>query len=385
MTSRAALREGRPPFFRSGMTSGTSLTKYDAACRALAEAIAVDEVVAIRDEAAQLAAAARVANNHQAEADAVAIRMRATRRLGQLMQAQKESVGFNQGAAGGGKKNGPRGSLVNPRDLRPTLASQGIDKHLAHQARVLSAPSEADFEELVADAHDKVARAVRNTVREIEIEQERETYRARTYQGGTVASLEALVASGFSAGVIYADPPWTFHTYSGKGKQRSAERHFDVMSLDDIKALPIGTLAAANCTLLLWSVWPELPGALDVIAAWGFQYQTAGFVWVKQNASGDGVFTGMGYHTRANTEPCLLATRGSPLRLAADVHQVVMTPVGEHSEKPEEVARRVERLYPGPYLELFARKPRDGWTTWGNEIAPPDPLDIPPCLRRTAP
>jgi hypothetical protein len=81
----------------------------------------------------------------------------------------------------------------------------------------------------------------------------------------------------------------------------------------------------------------------------------------------------MGYSTRANTEYVLLAKRGSPLRLNADVHQVVMSPVLAHSEKPEEVARRIERLYPGPYLELFARKPRDGWTTWGNEIPPPHP------------
>jgi len=92
-------------------------------------------------------------------------------------------------------------------------------------------------------------------------------------------------------------------------------------------------------------------------------------LWVKQNPNGEGLFTGMGYHTRANTEPCLLATRGSPLRLANDVHQVVMAPrIGEHSAKPEEVAQRIERLYPGPYLELFARKPREGWTTWGNEV-----------------
>jgi N6-adenosine-specific RNA methylase IME4 len=87
---------------------------------------------------------------------------------------------------------------------------------------------------------------------------------------------------------------------------------------------------------------------------------------------GDGLHWGTGCHTRANTEPCLLALRGSPLRLAKDVHQVVVAPVGAHSAKPEEVARRIERLYPGPRLELFARKPRIGWTTWGNEVPPPD-------------
>ena len=88
---------------------------------------------------------------------------------------------------------------------------------------------------------------------------------------------------------------------------------------------------------------------------------------------------------------CFIATKGSPQRLAHDVHQVVMAPVGEHSEKPEEVRRLIERLFPGPYLELYGRKPAPGWTVWGNEIpradfgAPtvPDHLSIPDFLRRT--
>ena len=151
-------------------------------------------------------------------------------------------------------------------------------------------------------------------------------------------------------------------------------------------------LAADDCALLLWAVWPELDGARDVIRAWGFEYKTCGLLWVKLNPNGEGLFTGMGYHTRANTEPCLLATRGSPRRLANDVHQVVMAPFREHSKKPEEVARRIERLYPGPYLELFARgEARPNWTVWGNEargaaeISEPRLPPIPDFLRRPLP
>ena len=363
------------------------LALYDAACRALAEAKAVDEVMAIRGEAAQLAAAARVANNHQAEADAVALRMRATRRLGQLMQAQKESVGLASAGEHGGRRQ-IDGSRANPSIPRPTLAMQGIGKHLAHQARVLSAPSDEAFESTVADVHDKVARAVRNAVREIEIKQGREPYAARIHQGGTVADLKALAASGKKFGGICVDPPWSFEVYSGKGKQKSAERHYDVMSLDDIKALPIADLAATDCALFLWGVWPRLPDALDVTAAWGFEFKTAAYVWVKQNRSGEGLLTGMGFWTRANSEPCLLATRGSPLRLAADVHQVILSPVREHSRKPDEVRSRIERLVAGPYLELFGREQAPGWTVWGNEIPSPtdapadDGLDLPRFLDR---
>jgi N6-adenosine-specific RNA methylase IME4 len=362
------------------LKGGTTLAIYDAACRALAEAVRVDEILQIRDVARQLEACARVAKNRNAEADAVALRLRAVRRLGQLLQAQKETVGFNRGAAGGGKKSGPRGSLINPRDLRPTLASQGIDKALAQQARVLGALSDEKFWTVVDHARDKVNRAERNAVREVEIEQERESYRARTEQGGTVEDLEALAVSGFRAGVICPDFPWEFEAYSRKGNQRSAERHYDTWRQERVMATTplIRQLAADDCALLLWAVWPRHPDALEVIEACGFEYKSAGFIWVKTTPSAEVIkLDGKGLHwgkgitgTRSNTEVCLLATRGSPRRLAEDVHQVVIAPVGEHSAKPDEVYRRIERLYPGPYLELFARKPRPHWTCWGDEIAP---------------
>jgi hypothetical protein len=128
------------------------LVKYDAACRAIAAARSVDEVKDIRDKAIAMRAYAKQAKNRDLEADAVEIRLRATRRLDQLRQGQKETIGLNQGAAGGGKKASPRGLLINPRDLRPTLASQGIDKNLAQQARVLGAVSDERFEAIITDA-----------------------------------------------------------------------------------------------------------------------------------------------------------------------------------------------------------------------------------------
>jgi N6-adenosine-specific RNA methylase IME4 len=100
---------------------------------------------------------------------------------------------------------------------------------------------------------------------------------------------------------------------------------------------------------------------LKVFEAWGFMPCTFGFDWVKTNAD-DSLYTGAGYYTLSNSEVCLLALKGSPLRLATDVHQVVMAPAGEHSEKPEEVRRGIARLFPGPYLELYGRKPEPAWT-----------------------
>ncbi len=188
-------------------------------------------------------------------------------------------------------------------------------------------------------------------------------------EGCTVEDLDLLVNAAQRFGVIYADPPWEFKVYSGKGKARSADRHYETQGLDWIKSLPVEKLAADDCALFLWAVMPELPGALDVIRAWGFEYKTVAFTWIKQvSLENRDLFWGMGYWTRANAEVCLLATRGSPKRQAKDVHQVIMSPVGEHSRKPDEASVRIERLLNGPYLELFARRPMPGWTVWGNQI-----------------
>ncbi|MGH7030677.1 MAG: MT-A70 family methyltransferase [Stellaceae bacterium] len=174
--------------------------------------------------------------------------------------------------------------------------------------------------------------------------------------------------------VIYADPPWTFSTYSRKGKGRSAEAYYDCMSLADIKALPVADWAADDCVLLLWITDPLLQMAFEVIRAWGFTYKTVGFYWAKLNKSAAptvyhdaSFFTGLGFWTRANPELCLLATRGHPRRRRADVRKLIVSPRREHSRKPDEAYQRIEALCGGPYLEMFARAARPGWDRWGAE------------------
>lgn len=337
----------------------SELVRYDAACRALAAAVAVDEVKEIRNQAMAMRLYAKQAKNRQLEADAFEIRLRAERRVGDMMASEPK--------APGGKPYQATGVSRAP---VATLAEAGIDKSLAKRARQLHAIPADEFERVILEGREAVERgAERQVLKAVEIAAAREDYDARKEQGATVESLHALAVDRRKFSVIYADPPWSFHTYSGKGKQRSAERHYDTASLSDIGSLPIEQLAADDCALFLWAVMPELPGALEVIKAWGFEYTTAAFVWIKQNRSGEGIFTGMGYWTRANAEVCLLATRGSPMRLDMGVHQVVSAPVAEHSRKPEEVRTRIQRLLAGPYLELFGRRPVDGWTVWGNEVS----------------
>ncbi len=136
--------------------------------------------------------------------------------------------------------------------------------------------------------------------------------------------------------VIYADPPWRYKVYSKKGLGRSAESHYPTMSLEDIKALPIGELAAKDCALFMWITFPCMQEAFQVLEAWGFEYKTTAFVWIKQNRVSDSLFWGMGYWTRANAELCILATKGHPKRASPGVHQVIMSHIEEHSKKPEE-------------------------------------------------
>lgn len=175
-------------------------------------------------------------------------------------------------------------------------------------------------------------------------------------------------------GAILADPPWSYQVWSEKGTGRSAEQHYSTMSAEDITAMPVADLAADDCVLFLWVTWPCLKQGVDLIEHWGFTYKTCAFDWMKASNTQPDFFqeevaaqVGLGHWTRANTEPCLLATRGKPRRLNADVRQGIIAPRREHSRKPDGIHARIERLVAGPYLELFARQKRGGWTVWGNQ------------------
>lgn len=176
--------------------------------------------------------------------------------------------------------------------------------------------------------------------------------------------------------LILADPPWWFKNYSADApgeihnRSRGAARYYPTMKTEDICEIPVKEVVEDNTLLFLWSVWPLLPDALQVIKAWGFEYKTIAWVWIKANKSGMGFFTGMGYYTRSNSEPCLLATRGKVQRPEnKGIQALIYSPVREHSRKPDDQYRKIESLYPGKnYLEMFARREWKNWASWGNEI-----------------
>lgn len=179
--------------------------------------------------------------------------------------------------------------------------------------------------------------------------------------------------TGKKYNIIYADPPWQYKVWSrDTGLKRSAESHYHTMQKKDIQDMKdvIDKISNENCVLFLWVTAPCLLEGLELINYWGFTYKTIGFSWIKTNKKSDSLFWGMGYYTRANTELCLLATKGKPLkRISKSVHQVVMSKIREHSRKPDEVRDRIVKLFDDlPRIELFARQQVDGWDCWGNEV-----------------
>ncbi len=168
--------------------------------------------------------------------------------------------------------------------------------------------------------------------------------------------------------IIYADPPWTYQDIAAAG-ERGAGFKYPLLSHSDLCALPVPALAAPDCALFLWVTMPKLNECFDLLKAWSFEYKTVAFTWVKTNKNSMGLFWGMGRWTRANAELCLLATRGKPHRVNADIQQVVMSDVLDHSHKPPIVRELIVRLMGDvPRIELFARRKVDGWDAWGNEV-----------------
>jgi len=169
--------------------------------------------------------------------------------------------------------------------------------------------------------------------------------------------------------IIYADPPWNYKDKALAGN-RGAFCKYNTMSLEELKNLPVNSIADDDCALFLWITMPQLPNAFDVIKSWGFTYKTCAFGWVKRNKKSPSWFWGMGNWTRANQELCLLAVKGKPKRVSASVHSVIDTPIEQHSKKPDVVRDKIVKLCGDlPRIELFARRVIDGWDAWGDEIS----------------
>lgn len=178
--------------------------------------------------------------------------------------------------------------------------------------------------------------------------------------------------------IIYADPAWSYNKKIGQG---IADDVYNTMNIDDIKSLPINEISADDCFLFLWVVFPMLQEGLDTIKAWGFNYKTLGFSWIKTNKRQNlnqlsflpidkiDTFFGIGHYTKSNCELCLIGKKGNPKIIDNTISSVVISNLREHSRKPDEIRDKIVQLCGDlPRVELFARTKTEGWDVWGNEV-----------------
>lgn len=184
--------------------------------------------------------------------------------------------------------------------------------------------------------------------------------------------------------IIYPDPPWQYEMYSDKGLEKSPDQHYQTMSLDELKAMRDDVLfaTAPHAACIMWTTFAMLKPALELMECWGFEYKTGG-PWIKRAGTGNPAM-GTGYVLRSSAELFLIGSVGRPkirnkgqrnLLLTGewpaqveDIDSVIVDTLRrEHSRKPDEMIPLIEALFDGPYLELFGRTTRPGWTVWGNQ------------------
>lgn len=174
-------------------------------------------------------------------------------------------------------------------------------------------------------------------------------------------------------GCILADPPWPFQNKTGKiGPEHRRLHRYQTMTMEDILAMPVGDLAEPKSHLWLWTPNAMLEEALAVMRRWRFVYRT-NIVWYKVRKDGGPDGRGCGFYVRNVTELLLLGVRGKLRTREAGRRQtnIIISRKREHSRKPEEAYPIIESLSPGPYVELFARQRRPGWSSWGDQLETP--------------
>jgi N6-adenosine-specific RNA methylase IME4 len=329
----------------------TELVKYDAACRAIAEAKAVDEVKDWHDKAEAMRAYARQAKNTQLEADAWVIKKRAEDRLGALSAALDKA-----------RVDGHTGNVRLPsggKSKTEVLAEVGISTSAANRYEQFNRLSADEKEARIARGRAAIERG--KSVADAIIRADDKAGLRAERERELAARQTALPNKRY--GVIYADPEWRFEVYSREtGMNCTADNHYPTSSLEEICNRPVADIAADDCVLFLWATVPMARAAFRVMESWGFEYKSQ-FVWVKNRI-------GTGYWNRNKHEILLIGTKGNVPAPAPGTQwpSAIEAPVGRHSEKPEKFYELIEAYFPNlPKIELNARRARPGWDAWGNE------------------
>jgi N6-adenosine-specific RNA methylase IME4 len=241
----------------------------------------------------------------------------------------------------------------------------GIPATNRHRFGKLADTSEETIKETAAklrkEGKDATPRAVLTEIIHGDKAQRRETKQQKL-----AAKIKALPGNK-KFGVVYADPGWRTKTWSEKGLDKSADLHYTTTELDEIKNLGVAAITADDCVLFLWSTSPHFKQAIEVLEAWGFEFKTF-LTWDKE-------VPGHGHWLFNQTEHLIIATKGNFVGPgdSQKIPSLYRERKTEHSAKPDFIAEWIEKLYPDiPKIELFARKARPGWDSWGNEASDDD-------------
>ncbi|MGY4294600.1 N6-adenosine-specific RNA methylase IME4 [Bradyrhizobium sp. i1.4.4] len=378
----------------------TELVPYDQARIMLAEAKTVDDVKQIHDKAAAMAEYRRRAGDRSLEIDAVEIRMFAQRRLGQMLAAQKQTVGLHPG----GRPSEKTGAAPEP-VLRPTLADAGISKKLSSQAQKMAALPPEAFEAKLTSWREEARVADRVTTNLLEVGRAHEQRQARRDLAQALSDTALELTGSRRYPAVYFDPPW-------RRKQgltdRSYENHYPTMTWPEIIAwarsmrdrllddawgfmwiprahlfvlLKIESEVTIAATGEVVTAWVEMPLAWAVAQAMGFDAFSTCFVWTKTDAEHPDDI-GAGILVRDQDELLLLFKKGRGLpkpksdEIFGSNHRERSRPLG-HSRKPQFYREMIVKMTGGiPVLECFARHDANfplppNWDSWGNEAAPP--------------
>jgi N6-adenosine-specific RNA methylase IME4 len=329
----------------------TELIKYDAACRALAEARRVDEAKVIKDQAEAIRAYARQIKNPQLEADAWEIRKRAEDKLGELSAELPQAK-----LAGKGKLSLPSGGKAK----KAALKDAGISTSAANRYEKFHALPKHEKEKRIA--HGRKAIEAGKSAADTALRQGEKKERRGQRERELAAKITALPDKKF--GVIVTDPEWKDTVWSEEtGMDRHAGNHYPTSDAAVIASRPVASIAARDCVLFMWTTNQHLRIALGVMEAWGFEYKS-NYCWAKPYIS-------TGRWNRSRHELLLIGTRGKvPCPAPGEQwDSLIEAPKGEHSAKPACFLEMIEGYYPTmPKIELNARRARPGWDAWGNEI-----------------
>jgi N6-adenosine-specific RNA methylase IME4 len=317
------------------------LARLDQAKQALAEVHSIKDTKDIRDKVQAVAAYLKQQEDSlEAQNYAAEIKLRAERKLGELLKEQPKNEGTKGQLSGS--------CIVQPPAQPPKLSDLGIEKTQSHRWQKIADIPEPAFDEYIEEQKEKgevTTAGALNLARKL------------TTESHLTGASDIPLPDGIFH-TIEADPPWVLDANEGK----SAVIQYNLMDLEAIKALGSQVLerSADDCHLWLWAINPMLPEAFEVMKAWGFEYKSC-LTWVKTNGFGTG------HYLRGATEHCLLGIRGSLKCLRNDQRTYFEAPRSQHSAKPDEFYELIETLSPGPRLRLFARSQLDGWDSWGDE------------------